>query len=48
MLVWHERYEDMVSAILRKKQIKAGSRRKKLGLIEALNPNWHDLYKDVL
>jgi predicted GIY-YIG superfamily endonuclease len=30
-------------AIAREKQIKAGSRRKKLGLIESLNPEWLDL-----
>ncbi len=29
------------------KQIKAGSRKKKLALIEALNPQWRDLYEDL-
>jgi putative endonuclease len=48
MLVWYEFYEDMPSAIAREKQIKAGSRRKKLALIEALNPNWRDLYDDLI
>ena len=43
-LVWYERYDD---AIAREKQIKAGSRRKKLALIEALNPHWRDLYADL-
>ena len=36
MLVWYERHDDMLGAIAREKQIKAGSRQKKLGLIEAL------------
>lgn len=37
-------HDDMVGAITREKQIKAGSRKKKLALIEALNPSWRDLY----
>ena len=44
LLVWYEVHETMESAILREKQIKAGSRAKKLTLIEALNPEWRDLY----
>jgi predicted GIY-YIG superfamily endonuclease len=47
MVVWYELHEHMASAITREKQIKAGSRRKKLALIEALNPSWHDLYDDL-
>jgi putative endonuclease len=47
LLVWYEQYEDMLAAIVREKQIKAGSREKKLALIEALNPNWRDLYEDL-
>jgi len=34
----------MLGAIAREKQIKAGSRRKKIALIEAVNPEWADLY----
>ena len=37
----------MESAILREKQIKAGSRKRKLALIEAGNPTWRDLYPDI-
>ena len=37
----------MVSAIAREKQIKAGSREKKLALIEAINPCWRDLFHDL-
>jgi putative endonuclease len=48
LLVWYEQYDDMASAIAREKQIKAGSRRKKLALIEALNPDWRDLYHDLI
>ena len=48
LLVWYERHENMESAILREKQIKAGSRARKIGLIEAMNPNWQDLYSDIL
>jgi putative endonuclease len=48
ILVWYEIHEDMTAAILREKQIKAGSRRKKLALIEALNPNWSDLYQSIV
>jgi putative endonuclease len=48
ILVWYEIHEDMTAAILREKQIKAGSRRKKLALIEGLNPNWSDLYESIV
>ena len=43
-LVWYEPHETMETAILREKQIKGGSRAKKLRLIETLNPTWRDLY----
>jgi putative endonuclease len=48
MLVWFERHGMMESAILREKQIKAGSRAKKLALIEAGNPGWRDLYEEIV
>jgi predicted GIY-YIG superfamily endonuclease len=47
MLVWYERHERMDEAIMREKQIKAGSRVKKLALIESMNPTWRDLYEDL-
>jgi predicted GIY-YIG superfamily endonuclease len=47
-LVYYELFDDMVTAIEREKQIKAGSRRKKLLLIETTNPQWNDLYDDLL
>jgi putative endonuclease len=48
ILVWYEIHEDMTAAILREKQIKAGPRRRKLALIEGLNPNWSDLYEGIV
>ncbi|HXW70799.1 MAG TPA: GIY-YIG nuclease family protein [Methylocella sp.] len=47
MLVWFEFHEMMESAIAREKQIKAGSRQRKLALIEAGNPGWRDLYEEL-
>jgi putative endonuclease len=47
LLVWFEAHDTMESAILREKQIKAGSRARKLALIEALNPDWRDLYEEL-
>jgi putative endonuclease len=46
-LVWYERYERIVDAIAREKQIKAGNRRAKLTLIEGMNPDWLDLYQTL-
>ena len=48
MLLWYELHESMFEAITREKQIKAGSRAKKLALIESLNPDWKDLYDTLL
>ena len=48
LLVWYEIHEEMLPAIAREKQIKAGSRRKKLALIEAMNPDWADLYEGII
>ena len=47
MLVYYEVYEDMYTAIAREKQIKGGSRKKKLGLIEKTNPLWRDMSDDI-
>ena len=43
VLVYFEEYNSIVDAIAREKQIKAGSRQKKLDLINRLNPEWKDL-----
>ena len=46
-LVWYEVHETMESAIGREKQLKAGSRARKLALIERMNPAWRDLYDEL-
>jgi putative endonuclease len=46
-LVYYEVADTMYVAISREKQIKAGSRNKKLALIERMNPGWRDLYEDL-
>ena len=46
-LVYYEVFRDPANAVQREKQIKAGSRRKKLDLIESMNPEWKDLYNDI-
>ena len=43
-LVYYEIYEDVNAAIAREKQIKAGSRKKKIDLINNFNREWKDLY----
>ena len=48
MLVWYEVHATMLDAITREKQIKAGNRAKKLALIEALNPEWKDLFDTLI
>jgi putative endonuclease len=47
MLVWYEVYATMLNAIAREKQIKSGSRQKKLALIKALNSKWRDLFDEI-
>ena len=47
-LVYYELCEDMLSAIAREKQIKAGSRNNKIKLIESKNPDWLDLYESII
>ena len=46
-LVYYEVTDDILSAIEREKQIKAGPRRRKVELIAAANPTWRDLYSDL-
>jgi putative endonuclease len=47
LLVYYEVYDSIVAAIAREKQIKAGSRQKKLDLINSLNPEWKDLSEEL-
>ena len=42
-LGYYEEYNDIKNAIEREKQIKDGSRKKKIALIESMNPFWKDL-----
>jgi putative endonuclease len=48
MLVYYEILDAMDAAITREKQIKAGSRAKKLRLIESMNSEWNDLYASIV
>ncbi|MCK6567734.1 MAG: excinuclease ABC subunit C [Chloroflexi bacterium] len=45
-LVHYEEYATMEEAIAREKQIKGGSRQKKLDSLKSKNPNWKDLYDE--
>ena len=47
-LVYFEQTTDVYAALEREKQLKGWRRSKKNALIEALNPQWRDLYSDLL
>jgi len=47
-LVYYEVFQDVNDTIKREKQIKAGSRKKKLELVKKMNPYFEDLYKTIL
>ena len=46
-LLYYERFQDVEQAIAREKQIKGGSRAKKIAMINKFNPEWTDLYEDL-
>lgn len=46
-LVYFEKYSDSIQAISREKQIKAGSRQKKIDLIQSINQEWRDLFEEI-
>lgn len=46
-LVYFEMFDDIYYAIMREKQIKGGSRQKKIDLINGLNKKWIDLYMEL-
>lgn len=48
ILVYYELYDKIFDAIAREKQIKAGSRKKKPALIEKANPDWNDLFEEII
>lgn len=47
-LGYYEIYDGILTAIEREKRLKGASRKKKLELIEINNPNWFDLYYDII
>jgi predicted GIY-YIG superfamily endonuclease len=47
MLIWYELHSTMFEAIAREKQIKSGSRKKKLVMTEAMNQTWRDLFEEL-
>ncbi len=47
-LVYFEEHRDINQAILREKQMKKWKREWKLNLIEKQNPNWKDLYNEII
>jgi putative endonuclease len=47
-LVYFENYHNIKAAIVREKQIKGWTRKKKMDLIKSLNPDLHDLYEDIV
>ena len=47
-LVWYEAHDSMESAIAREKAIKKWRRQWKIELIEQNNPDWRDLYSDIV
>ncbi|WP_130736653.1 GIY-YIG nuclease family protein [Flavobacterium sp. J27] len=46
-LVYFEHFQQIGDAIAREKQLKAGSRATKIGLIEKMNPDWNDLFSEI-
>ena len=47
-LVYYESTSDVTAAIEREKQIKGWNRKRKDKLIASKNPNWEDLYQEIL
>ena len=47
-LVWYEAHEDVTAAIAREKLIKKWHRDWKINLIQAMNPEWNDLYDKIV
>ncbi|AWW32251.1 GIY-YIG nuclease family protein [Echinicola strongylocentroti] len=46
-LVYYETFHSIEEAIIREKQLKGGSRKKKKELINSFNPDWKDLWDDI-
>lgn len=47
-LVYFEQFQMISDAIAREKQLKGGSRAQKINLIQGLNPNWNDLFEEII
>ena len=47
ILIYYETHQDIRAAIAREKQIKGWLRKKKIALIESMNPEWKDLYSEL-
>ena len=47
-LVYYEMHDEVIDAIVREKQIKKWRRIWKIALVENFNPNWRDLYPDIV
>lgn len=47
-LVYYDCAESIISAIEREKQIKGWTKQKKINIIEAMNPEWKDLYESII
>jgi putative endonuclease len=47
-LTWFECYDDPVTAITREKEIKKWKRAWKMRLVEETNPQWRDLYDEII
>jgi len=48
VLVYYCGYPYITAAIAEEKRIKGGNRKQKIGLIESINPEWRDLWEDVI
>ena len=46
-LIYYEVGDNIQSVLAREKQIKGGSRQKKINLIKSLNPEWKDLFEEI-
>ena len=47
-LVYYQWFDTIMEAIAEEKRIKGGSRKKKEILINSINPEWKDLYREIL
>lgn len=48
LLVYFAAFDNMQAAIAEEKRIKGGNRKRKLALIEGMNPDWCDLYLEII